>query len=85
TVQPPKRPSAQKPRYLDPSVGQQLSGPISRDAIISGKPDTDTPGATRLPAIPEEVHPDEIKTVPLEFIQKNRGLWTVFRRLTRRT
>jgi eukaryotic-like serine/threonine-protein kinase len=78
-IQPPRRPQ-HRPSYLDTPSTIQPSDEISKDALRAA-----------LQNVPEEKERaeqrktlEETKTVPLELVQKNRGIWTVFRRFTRR-
>jgi serine/threonine-protein kinase len=85
-VQLPKRPSAQRPAYLNMP---QTTGEIAREALLPEKRytnESEQGTAPLLPAIQQKkTNLEDIKTVPLEILQKSRGFWTFLRRLTGRT
>jgi serine/threonine protein kinase len=88
-VQLPKRPSAQRPAYLNTP---QTTGEIARGALMPEKRlsidvrrESEQGTVPLLPAVQEKkIHLEDIKTVPLELVQKNGGFWTFLRRLTGR-
>jgi eukaryotic-like serine/threonine-protein kinase len=93
-IQPPKRPSAQRPPYLDPQPSGAGSWETPHPEQRGNKLPTER--ERYLPAIRNERSiidsersyieaVEAVRTSPLEPVPKNRGIWSIFRRAKRQT